>query len=188
MQQGPSSHPELAAAHQCALEGQFDQAYHHLEVAAIEGAEPGEIQRERLWIEAMKGGVVKARLDRILIAVALPVFAYLVMSVAQPSAYGQTLWAALALAVVPLLTGVAMAKLVGGGGRGTMFVRSFLVAGSAMGLYTAINLIIVRSRIAEPADSMALFLVGSTVTVLYALCAGLVAGIVSAALTKEESV
>lgn len=185
MAQEHPSHPELVTARACAERGDFNQALHHIEVASMEGADPSDIQREQIALEALRRGYFNSRAERIGFAVAVPFVCYLLLSVAEPPSYGTLVWAALALLAVPLLTGLAMAKLTNGFSRGWLFQRSFLLAGFAMAIYTVIHLAAIRNRIAEQADSVAVLAVSAFVTMVYAICAGLVAGLLSAILARE---
>jgi hypothetical protein len=151
----------------------------------MEGADPDEIRREQIWLESLRRGYFNSRAERIGFAVAVPFVCYLLLSIAEPPAYGTAVWAGLALLAVPLLTGLAMAKLTTGFSRAWLFQRSFLVAGSAMGIYTVINLSIVRNRIAEQVDPVAVLTVGVFVTAVYVIVAGAVAGAFSAILARE---
>jgi hypothetical protein len=187
MAQVPQPNQELAVAHACAERGDFDQAFHHLEIAALQGVNPGRIARERVWIESIQRSHDRARAEHLALVVAIPFLGYLFLSVAEPPAYGTVVWAGLAFLLVPVVSGFALSRVLAGFTRTALFLRGFGIVGGAMACYTVFNIVLTRTRIAEAIDPGALFMIGGTVVLAFAIGAGLVAGVFSMVFARKVS-
>jgi hypothetical protein len=172
------SFDELHAAREALDDGNFEQARHHLNNARIAGADERrlaelfeELNRREFSQDRQKSG-------RMFFAICVAVLGYTVLSFRQPAAWSPELWIALAFLLIPVLAGALAGNSVAATSarvKGKRFWRGFWVAFITMGLYTLINVAIVRSRVtsADKADDLTIFLV---VTVAYGFAAGIVAG------------
>jgi hypothetical protein len=112
------------------------------------------------------------------------VLLYLLLSIRTPTQWTGPVWIALAFFVIPIIAGYFTAWYYGFRcDRGERFVPAALAGGLAMVVYSIINLLVARYRIAEGAgsDVGGQYLAELIVTVAYGLIAAIVAGLAGAA-------
>lgn len=111
---------------------------------------------------------------------ALACLGYLILAFQQPTEWGMILWAVLAFLVVPVGAGVFVAFQTAESAMRARFFTGLRIGAWAMGIYTGIELCLVHSRIGSNPNTGAVFLVGSFVTLIYALLAGNACGMACA--------
>jgi hypothetical protein len=168
---------ELDEAEEDIASGDLDEARAHVAEAAELGASRRDITRlSRAVATEAKARDRRARRSRWMGA-GVSIAAYAVLSFHQPHEWGQLTWVVLALVVVPGVVGWLIGRAHGPGSpRGLRFRRSLAPAAAPMALYTAIWLMVLRSRIGSGGSSGEVFLVGVFVTAVYAGVAACVAG------------
>src|SRR5690242_10441516 len=87
------------------------------------------------------------------IAFLLVCVGYGILSVIQPGEYGRFTWIALAFLMLPALIGAIVGNRAGDGSTAGLFRQAFWPTGIAMFGYTAINLIVLRSRFSAGGSS-----------------------------------
>ncbi len=116
----------------------------------------------------------------------LGLLGYLLVSVREPLEWRMPVWIILAFVVVPGLVGW-VAGLGQVPERGICFRAGLRTAGWAMFLYASLTLIVLSHRIPADAGSGQEFWAGLLVSVVYALLAGTVAGLVSMAAGRRRA-
>ena len=121
----------------------------------------------------------------VLLGFVVGIFGYLLLSFQQPAGWGEGLWAALALLLVPALAGLVVHRAQAKDRPlGSAFLAGMKSAGWAMLFYASITLIVLASRLGAADGGEQRLLAGLLVTCIYTLLAGVVAGLVNLALTR----
>ena len=117
----------------------------------------------------------------------LAVLAYFILSFFSILSLGYFVWLLLAFLIIPVLTGIVTGRRQGlDFGDGGCFAAGMRAAGVPMAIYTAISLMIVHSRVGPSPSASATFLVGLAVTIIYAIIAGLVAGVAALLSARQQ--
>ena len=145
-----------------------------------------EIDAVTDYVDHLEHESTHLRTHRIMVAIAIPVIGYLILSADQPDTMGVPIWAALTFVLIPVLTGIVVAHSLPDESRKTRFGRSFLFVGCTAAVFTFVNLGMVRGRISEQPDPVALVELMVLVTVVFGAICGVVAG-AAAALMQVKS-
>jgi hypothetical protein len=175
------SHAELQAAEKALERGDLAGAQQHLNLA-IQHRAPHS-QTARLSVAIQTAALAQGRRGRSggWGGFAVGILGYLFLSLQQPLGWGLPLWGFLAFVLVPAVAGVVVGRSHRAAGTpGQSFRIAAKSVAKAMGLYTALHLLLIGGPHSAGADSVQEFLAGLLSTLLFALIAGLVAGAVSA--------
>lgn len=190
-EQQEAANRAIHAAQESLAAGHFREARHHLSEAENLRADSQTLRRLRNGIKQAESAQTGHRRRNVWIGFGLGCIGYLILSLRQPLGWTIPVWALLAFLVVPICIGLTVGRGMGyDAGPGPRFRGWFRACSLVMFLYTAFNLMIVRYNIGS-GDTGQVFLVGLFVSVIYALLAGLVAGLASGWLAyrnrKEET-
>ena len=107
-------------------------------------------------------------------AIAVAVLGYAVLSFQTPAAWGPLFWGLAAFLVLPAFAGI----LAGGGEgpTGRRFWRAFGIVAGSMAIYTTVGMAITRGNM-HSSDKSSDYFVYLVVAVVYAVIAGMVAGV-----------
>jgi hypothetical protein len=171
--------------------GDFDAARQHISDAERLGAPTRDVRSLRQSITRGEQSMPARARKGFWIGFLISALGYFVVCFTQPLQWTIPVWAALVFGLIPLLSGFAAGRVQGPAVHsGDRFRAAFFGACWPMFWYTLITLIVLRSRLQSGPDSGQLFLVVMFVSILYAIGAGLVAGLVGsrlAALTTSAT-
>ena len=187
------SHADLHSAQSALERGDLAAAQQHLDLA-IQNRAPHS-QTKRLSVAIQTAAQAQQRRSRGggWGGFVVGIVGYLCLSIRQPLDWGLPLWSVLAFLLVPGLVGLVVGRVQGAmGTTAGSFGTAAKSAGKAMGLYTAVHLLLIGGPHSSGANTSQEFLAGLLSTLLFALIAGLAAGGVSATLVgvkvKERQV
>jgi hypothetical protein len=181
----------IAEAEHALARGRFNDARRLMGEARGLGAkgvkDPRLTQLQKAIKEAEAGQAKRARVGP-WAGLGVGLLAYLLVSAAQPPAWGIPVWALLAFVVVPGIIGYTTGRVLGRSAERKPRFRAGLFAGAAaMFLYASVTLMVLHARIGSTGDSGEVFLVGLFVSLVYSGLAGAVAGAASAYLAWSRA-
>jgi|GEM_PF-7061221 len=170
------SQAELEKAHTAYYQKRYGDARAHCKTAERTGASRGAVQQLERAIGAGEQQQVKLTQNAGWVGGLTALFAYLLLAFLPVP---QGVHFAIALALIPAICGLAIGRLSGFDfGAGSRFRRAAWVAASMMFAYGISSMIWRRTRFDIGSESGQLFFVWLIAAGVYALIAGLVAGIV----------
>ncbi len=177
------SHAEIVACEAALARGDLAAARQHLQLAAQHGAPANQTQ----WLSTAIQTAAQGQQSRVQgggwLGFALAVVGYLCVSLQQPLGWTLPLWIFLAFLLVPGLVGLVVGRQQRAGrAPGRSFWSAAKSAGNAMGLYTALHLLLIGGPHSDGANIGEELIAGLLTIFVFALIAGLTAGAVSAAI------
>ena len=168
---------EIALAKKAANEGRILEAKAHLVNAKHEGATEKELYRIRTLITKSSAEQQKHGAWGAFAGFSIAMTAYFItifMSMGRP------LWLSVVLLIVPIVSGYCAGRLKGDvAGPSARFRTGFLSVGFAMALFSFVNMLVVRYRFPAEGQATEIFLLSVSISVVYGIAAGCVAGLVS---------
>lgn len=174
---------KMEAAKLALVRKRYDEAKRLLTEAEQSGATRSQTHRLRQAIQTQEAHQEKMARNSLWVGLLLGGFAYLILFF-LPFTPRDAVWIVAALLAVPGLMGGVIGRLMGfDAGAGLRFRKAAKVCGFVMFGYTFVSLIWQRSRFEIGSELGQVFLVWLLVATVYAILAGVVAGLVSAKLT-----
>lgn len=175
------SHAEVVATEAALKRGDLTAARQHLHLAVQLGA-PG---KQTHWLTTAIQTAEQVQQRRALggggRGFALAIVGYLCVSLQQPLGWTLPLWIFLAFLLVPCLVGLLIGRQQREGkAPGRSFWTAAKSSGTAMGLYTAIHLLLIGGPHSDGANIGEELIAGLLTIFVFALIAGITAGAVSA--------
>jgi hypothetical protein len=171
---------KLEAAKQALARKRYDEAKRLLTEAEQNGVPPRWAANLRQMIRGAEEHQDKLARNSHWVGLLIGGFVYLIL-LFLPLTPRDVAWIVLALLGVPALVGGVIGRLMGfDAGAGPRFRKAALVCGFAVFGYAFVSLIWQRSRFAIGSEIGQVFLVWLLVATVYAVIAGVVAGLVSA--------
>ena len=185
------SKDEVAAARVAIEEGDFARARHHMNNIAATGPHRQEIAELEHLIRVKETDSIVLSAQRVEYAVGVCVLGYIILGFRTPNAWGGPVWGLLGFLVLPLFTGLlagnSVRRSASNPEKSTRFWRGFTITAVTMAIYTLVSLNLIRHKM-QSSDKASDFFIYFVVMAVYAVGAGVVAGISGIILPVKRSV